>query len=228
MILKKILNAFTETIDDPLRAIKFSIKILGGLYGFIIAAIGFIKIFTNELANLEMYGIIGLIYVVIVPIIAILLLFFNAYIVKREIKLNKILRYSFNIFITGVFVISGIWLHQFKRSTKIFFVSEGYIYSTRIFDNKLREVYNGTPKCLDKTSLKKFEAELTNNPYQILPTALFTIPKRLSYDEYTFEIVFGRNTYKDTLYKDLYLNSSKDTLWIRLKHLDEKFPHNIE
>lgn len=217
----KIFNSFLDAIDEPFKSVKLILKFLGSFYGFILAAYALISLFINSL-NLSTYGISGLLFIVFLPIVILLLLFFNAYSTRRELKIKKWTISVINISVILFLLALAVWLHLFKRSSELYFNSEGYIYSVRIFNNDLKQVFAGKPNCLDADCLKKFEEPLPLDPFAILPTALFKLPKRISNGKYSIEIIYGRNDYLDTLYQELVIPSSLDTLNIRSRHLKNK------
>jgi hypothetical protein len=166
-----------------------------------------------------MYGILGLVYVVVFLITITSLLFFNAYVASEKINLKRWLRVATNIVVIVVLGLAGIGIYYLSRSTTIFIISEGYVYSAEILNREYKKVYYGMPDCLDSDCLQKFEGELPDDRFAVLPRATFQISQRIRYGDYFIRLTFGRNTYKDTLDQMLHLSSRTDTIRVFSRHL---------
>lgn len=219
MFNKFVFKHFSDAICDPIKVIKLFIKSLAWFYGFILGFAGLFELFTDRPNPFLAYGIIGMIYVIILPIIIILLLFWNAWIISKDKKMKSWVRSLINIAVILMLLFSGSFIHYFERSCRIIIVSEAYLYSAEILDEKFREVYFGKPECLDSDCLEKFERDLPSDPLETLPRAVFKIPKRIAYGEYSIRIIYKREAYQDTLDKRIYLNSATDTLRINLERV---------
>jgi len=182
----------------------------------VISVVALFQLFTGKE---ELLGPPGLIYILTLPILILLLLFINAYLIKKEINIKRWIWFSTNIAVFVLVIFLGALLHYIKSTTKLYLVSEGYIYNAQILNEKYQDVYFGRPECLDPNCIQKFEDELPMDPFAMLPTAVFRISERIKHGDYFIQIIFGRNTYKDTLYDSVYFHNQMDTVWVRSRHL---------